>query len=175
MSKLRTYFGRFVYMFAKYLPISYNRFGKVGKVFRSFSARLILSKCGSNVNIERKARFSSKCTVGNNSGIGVNATFFGEVHIGDNVLMGENCTIYTRNHNVMDCSKLIIEQGYAEEQPVTIGNDVWIGGNVTILPGVNVGDHSVIGACSVVTKDVPEWAIVAGNPASVKKYRNSTI
>ena len=93
MSKLRTYFGRFVYMFAKYLPISYNRFGKVGKVFRSFSARLILSKCGSNVNIERKARFSSKCTVGNNSGIGVNATFFGEVHIGDNVLMGENCTI----------------------------------------------------------------------------------
>ena len=110
MSKLRTYFGRFVYMFAKYLPISYNRFGKVGKVFRSFSARLILSKCGSNVNIERKARFSSKCTVGNNSGIGVNATFFGEVHIGDNVLMGENCTIYTRNHNVMDCSKLIIDR-----------------------------------------------------------------
>ena len=172
MERLSVKLGQFIYFFARYLPISYNRFGKIGKNIRALAARMILEKCGDNVNIERKARFSPNCSIGSNSGIGVNASLFGTVHIGDNVMMGENCTIFTRNHNYMDCTMPIIEQGYAKEMPVIIGNDVWIGGNVTILPGVTIGDHSVIGACSVVTKDVPEWAIVVGNPAAVKKYRN---
>lgn len=164
--------GEFIYFFARYLPISYKHFGKFGKNIRAFAARLILDKCGDNINIERKARFSSCCSIGSNSGIGVNASIFGTVHLGDNVMMGENCTIFARNHNFSDCSIPIIEQGYTKEMPVIIGDDVWIGGNVTILPGVTIGSHSVIGACSVVTKDVPEWAIVVGNPAIVKKYRN---
>ena len=62
-------------------------------------------------------------------------------------------------------------QGFQEEKPVHIGDDVWIGGRVIILPGVHIGSHSIIGAGAVVTKDVPEWAIAAGNPAVVKKYR----
>ena len=65
----------------------------------------------------------------------------------------------------------MMEQGFSEEKEVIIGDDVWIGSDVTILPGVKIGNHSIIGACSVVTKDVPEYAIVAGNPAKVKKYR----
>lgn len=52
-----------------------------------------------------------------------------------------------------------------------VGNDVWIGQNATILPGVHIGDGAIIGACSVVTKDVPPYSVVAGNPAQVKKYR----
>ena len=52
-----------------------------------------------------------------------------------------------------------------------VGNDVWIGQKATILPGVHIGDGAIIGACSVVTKDVPPYSVVAGNPAEVKKYR----
>ncbi len=66
-------------------------------------------------------------------------------------------------------------QGFSEEKAVVIGDDVWIGGRVIILPGVHVGSHSIIGAGAVVTKDVPEWAIVAGNPAIVKKYRKELV
>lgn len=86
-------------------------------------------------------------------------------------MMAPNCTIYSRNHEFSDTEKPMMFQGYKETQPVEIGDDVWIGGNVTILPGVKIGSHSIIGACAVVTKDVPEYAIVAGNPATVKKYR----
>lgn len=95
----------------------------------------------------------------------------GACYIGNDVMMGPNCTIYTTNHKTDDINSTMRGQGFQEEKPVYIGNDVWIGGNVTILPGVKVGDHAILAACSVVTKDVPEWAVVAGNPAVVKKYR----
>jgi maltose O-acetyltransferase len=63
------------------------------------------------------------------------------------------------------------QQGFSQERPVVIGDDVWIGGQVIILPGVKVGSHSIIGAGSVVTKDVPQYAVVGGNPAKVIKFR----
>lgn len=66
------------------------------------------------------------------------------------------------------------KQGFSEEKPVFIGNDVWIGGHVIILPGVNVGNGSIIGAGSVVTRDVPDYAIVGGNPAQIIKFRNKS-
>lgn len=59
-----------------------------------------------------------------------------------------------------------------EPRKVTIGNDVWIGQRVMIMPGVTIGDGSIVGAASVVTKDVPDYAIVAGNPARIIRYRN---
>lgn len=71
-----------------------------------------------------------------------------------------------------NCGKKVnIEKNADFSTRVSLGDDVWIGGNVTILPGVKIGSHSIIGACSVVTKDVPEYAIVAGNPAQIKKFR----
>lgn len=63
------------------------------------------------------------------------------------------------------------EQGFTYYDPVEIGNDVWIGGHVTIMPGVKIGNHCIIGVCSVVTKDISDWAMDVGNPAIVKKYR----
>ena len=86
-------------------------------------------------------------------------------------MMGPNCIIYTINHKTDDTSTTMRGQGFAEEKPVAIGDDVWIGGRVIILPGVHIGSHSIVGAGAVVTKNVPEWAVVAGNPAVVKKYR----
>ena len=95
----------------------------------------MLEFCGDNVNIERGSTFSSKSRIGNNSGIGINAQL-GIVYIGDNVLMGKDCIGVTRNHNYIRKDLLIREQGYTEEQPIIIGNDVWIGHRVTLLPGV---------------------------------------
>ncbi len=63
------------------------------------------------------------------------------------------------------------QQGFAEEKPVVIEDDVWIGSRVTILPGVTIGRGSVVGAAAVVTKDVPPYSVVAGNPAKVVKTR----
>lgn len=88
------------------------------------------------------------------------------VTIGDNVLIGPNVSIYTACHplDAIERNKWV---EWAE--PVTIGNNVWIGGSSTILPGVTVGDNVVIGAGSVVTRDVPSDVVVGGNPARIIK------
>lgn len=86
-------------------------------------------------------------------------------------MMGPECYIYTRNHAFSRTDIPMREQGMQDFKPVTIGNDVWIGARVTILPGVKIGNGCIIGAGSVVTKDLPNFAIGGGNPARVLKYR----
>jgi len=87
-------------------------------------------------------------------------------------MMGEECVIFHRNHRFDRLDIPMCQQGFTDGKPVSIGNDVWIGIRVTILPGVTIGDHSVIGAGAVVTKDVPEYAIVGGSPARILRMRN---
>ncbi len=156
---------------AKHLPISHSHIRLFQKQFRAACGKLMLEECGKNVNIEKNAVFSSRVRLGDYSGIGINAKIKGKCTIGKYVMMGPDCTIYTSNHEFSDISRPMMEQGFSPEKEVVIGDDVWIGGNVIILPGVKIGSHSIIGAGSVVTKDVPEYAIAAGNPATVKKYR----
>lgn len=141
------------------------------KMFRSFFSRLFLDQCGSNVNIHKHTCFSHTCHIGNNSGIGKNSVLYGTVYIGNDVMMGTNCLIYTQNHEYRDPNVLMRLQGPQAPEKVVIGNDVWIGGRVTILPGVHVGNGAVIGAGAVVTKDVPDNAVVGGNPAVIIKMR----
>ena len=173
MRKIKIAIGRIMYgSVAKHLPISYNFLGGVGKCLRRHCGKLILSRCGKNVNIERGAVFSSKVSLGDNSGIGINASLSGKVLIGDNVMMGPCCTFYSRNHAFDRLDIPMCEQGYQDEKPIIIGDDVWIGGHVIVLPGVHVGNGAILAAGAVVTKDVPEYAIVGGNPARVIKYRN---
>ena len=172
--KIRVVIGKILYeCMAKHLPVSFSRVKLGQKSLRGFCTKLIVKNAGENINVEKGAVFSRNLSIGDNSGIGINCIIHGTCEIGDNVMMGPNCTIYTRNHRFDDCSSPMNTQGFFEDKKVTIGNDVWIGGQVIILPGVNIGSHAIIGAGSVVTKDVPEWAIVAGNPAQIKKYRNS--
>lgn len=86
------------------------------------------------------------------------------VHIGNNVLIGPRVGIYCATHPIDAMVRnLLVEGG----EPVTIGNDVWIGGGVNICPGVTIGDNVVIGAGAVVTKDIPSNVIAAGNPCNV--------
>ncbi len=88
----------------------------------------------------------------------------GKVTIGDSVQIAPNVSLFTAGHPVHPDSR---NSGYEYGLPITIGNNVWIGGNVVILPGVTVGDNAVIGAGSVVTKDIPANVIAAGNPCKV--------
>ena len=86
------------------------------------------------------------------------------VRIGDNCQMAPNVAIYTAGHPIHPVSRNSLYE-YGKE--VTIGDNVWIGGNTVICPGVHIGDNVVIGAGSVVTKDIPDWTVAAGNPCRV--------
>lgn len=92
------------------------------------------------------------------------------VTIGDDVIMGPDVKIYSRNHVFDDPDRPIAVQG-KRFLTTSVGDDVWIGANVVILAGVKIGAHCVIGAGAVVTRDVPEWSIAAGNPARVIRDR----
>ena len=88
------------------------------------------------------------------------------VTIGDNCQMAPNVAIYTAGHPVYPTTR---NSAYEYGKAVTIGDNVWIGGNTVILPGVHIGNNAVIGAGSVVTKDIPDWCIAVGNPCRVQK------
>ena len=86
------------------------------------------------------------------------------VRIGDNCQMAPNVAIYTAGHPIHPVSR---NSMYEYGKEVTIGDNVWIGGNTVICPGVHIGDNVVIGAGSEVTKDIPDWTVAAGNPCRV--------
>lgn len=106
--------------------------------------------------------------IGDHTRIGLHNTIIGPVTIGNHVNLAQGITVTALNHNFKDSDKRIDEQGVSTN-PVTIGNDIWIGANAVILPGVTIGDHSVVAAGAVVTKDVPPQSLVAGVPAKVIK------
>ena len=89
-----------------------------------------------------------------------------KVEFGDNVFVAPNCAFYTAGHP-LDYKER--NKGLEYAKPIKVGNNVWIGGNVTVLPGVSIGDNVVIGAGSVVTKDIPSNVIAIGNPCRVIK------
>ena len=94
----------------------------------------------------------------------------GHIIIEDNVMLGSGVHIYVSNHRFEDPDKDLIEQGHYPPRPVIIRRGAWLGANVILLPGVNVGERSVVSAGSVVLRDVPARSIVAGNPARIVEY-----
>ena len=106
--------------------------------------------------------------IGDHTRIGLHCTVIGPVTIGSHVNLAQGITITALNHNFQDTNLRIDEQGVSTKA-VTIGDDVWIGTNAVILPGVNIGNHVVIAAGSVVTKDKPSHSLAIGTPAIVKK------
>lgn len=121
---------------------------------------------GACVNPPFYCDYGSHIEVGKNFFANYNCTILdvAKVTIGDNCFMAPNVAIYTAGHPIYpDVRSAMWEYG----KQVTIGDNVWIGGTTVICPGVNIGSNVIIGAGSVVTKDIPDWAVAAGNPCKV--------
>lgn len=162
------------YSIAQHLPPSDEPQSlKLSKPIRGFLARRIFEECGENVNLEKGAYIADGkfIRVGNNSGIGVNAFVQRNVSIGNDVMMGRDVIIMTTGHETSDTLIPMRWQGGKEIAPVIIGDDVWIGSRVIILPGIKIGNSSIIGAGAVVTKDIEPYSIVGGVPAKLIKRR----
>ena len=107
-------------------------------------------------------------TIGDYTRRGLHCTVIGPVAIGSHVNLAQGITVSALNHNFEDLEKRIDEQGVSTSA-IVIGDDVWIGANAVITAGVHIGRHAVVAAGAVVTKDVPEYSVVAGVPAKVIK------
>lgn len=163
------------YLLAQHFPQSHIPvFGMLGKNVRFFFCRCVFERCGKGCNIDRRAYFGfNKIIIGDGSGIGANFHLQGcELEMGKNILMAPNVTILGSGHRYERKDVLIGAQGNFPKGKITIGDDCWIGRNVTILPGCkNIGRGVVVGACSVVTKDIPDYEVWCGNPAKFVKRR----
>ncbi|MBE5960970.1 MAG: sugar O-acetyltransferase [Lachnospiraceae bacterium] len=130
--------------------------------------KAILGKTGDTIFIEAPFHcdYGWNIEVGENFFANYNLTILdvGKVTIGENAQIAPNVSIYTAGHPIHPDSR---NSGYEYGIPVTIGDNVWIGGNTVIMPGVTIGDNVVIGGGSVVTKDIPDWSIAVGNPCKV--------
>lgn len=171
--KVKILIGKIIYnLLGKHMPPSDSRFSFGSKRIRAFCGKLILRDCGTNVNIEKGAHFSSEMSLGNNSGIGINAQIAPYVSIGNDVMMGPECMMYTVNHGMERTDVPMWRQNFTKPKPIVIEDDVWIGSRVIILPGVHVGKGSVIGAGAVVTKSIEPYSVVGGNPAKLIRKRD---
>jgi maltose O-acetyltransferase len=163
----------FYYGFAKHIP-GFWPFKRAGLLLRYVLCKVIMKKIGNNVWIAQGAHFGDGSTVeiGNNSGLGKNCIVTHAV-IGQNVLMGPDFLYIPVNHAFGDTNIPIKYQGKTVPETLVVDDNVWIGARVLVLPGVTIGHDAIIGAGSVVTKDVPPFVIVAGNPARIIKYRKT--
>jgi len=129
-----------------------------------------IHSCGEGLDIRPPIliEYGERVSIGSN--VFLNNDFMvlgsGRVRIGNNVLIGPGTRLYTPNHP-LDVS--LRREGWEIGLPITIEDDAWLGGSVVVCPGVTIGARSVVGAGSVVTKDVPPDVVVAGNPARVVK------
>lgn len=164
------------YLFSTYLPKnSFPFFGKIGRNIRFWTVKLVFNQTGKNVNVDKGAYFGTgkDIIIGNDSGIGRNCRVPSDTIIGNNVMMAEDVLIYNYNHKYDDITIPMNKQGRGKKSNLTINDDVWVGARVIVLPSVDhIGKGVIIGAGAVITKNIPDYAIVGGNPAKVLKYRN---
>jgi len=142
----------------------FNFFGKDADI-RPYS---FFSGCKS-ITIGERSVIRPNCFLYANSSL---PTSRGGIHIGNDVLIGNGVHIYSSNHNFSDISKPINQQGHKDYQSINIADGCWIGSNAIILPGIQIGQNSVVAAGSVVTKNVESFTLVAGNPARLVRRLN---
>lgn len=138
-------------------------FGGIAEVVKE-----LLGYKGAFINPPFYCDYGSHIEVGKNFFANYNCTIIdvAKVKIGDNCQLAPNVAIYTAGHPIYPTTRNSL---YEYGKAVTIGDNVWIGGNTVICPGVTIGSNVVIGAGSVVVKDIPDWSLAAGNPCKVKR------
>jgi maltose O-acetyltransferase len=129
--------------------------------------------CGKNVNVSQDSRFGNGkfIEIGSNSSIGMNCKVPNNICIGEDVMMRPYVTIYGANHIFERTEIPMRKQGMKKYPPVIIEDDVWIASHAIIMPTLTVAKGTIIGAAAVVTKNFPEFSIIAGNPAKLIKSR----
>lgn len=127
---------------------------------------------GDNLYVNGQTNLTQNTRLGDNVNFnGLIVRGGGELDIGDNFHSGPDCLILTRNHNYDDGNKIPYDDTYIQKK-VIIGDNVWLGARVTIIPGITIGEGAIIQAGSTVVNDIPEGAIAGGHPAEVFDYRD---
>ncbi len=146
----------------------YNLLSPANKEKREELIRKIIGNHKENFVIEQPFRcdVGSNITIGNNFYSNYNLVILdgAKVTFGDNVFIGPDCGFYTAGHPL---NVNLRNRGLEYARPITVGHNVWFGGGVKVMPGVTIGNNCVIGSGSVVTKDIPQNTVAAGNPCKV--------
>ena len=147
---------------------AYNQLNPLDREGRDRLLRELLGHVGANAVVEQPlfCTYGTNTTVGDNFFMNVGGRLMdsGKITIGDNVFIAPNVCIITEEHSMVVEERI---RGLEYTHPVTIGNNVWICTGALVLPGVTIGDNSVVGAGSVVTKDIPPNSLAVGNPCRV--------
>lgn len=153
----------------------YYKLAALYAVIRTRIFSFLFGFMGKHVSIEKNCTFANPkfINIGNYVFINFGVKFLNTttVRIGNFVAIGPQCMFITSNNDYSDWSKPMMYRRIKHDTPIEIEDDVWIGANVIVLPGVKIGRGAVIGAGAVVTKSIPSYAIAAGIPAKVIKYR----
>lgn len=154
---------------AKKLCNKYNRLSILDIKNRNKIIKKLFSKTGNQFNImpDFYCDYGFNIEIGDNFYANHNLVILdaNKIVFGNNVKIGPNCGFYTSSHPLDKNTRRTLEFA----KPITVGNDVWFGGNVCVMPGVKIGDNTVIGSGSVVTKDIPSNVLAFGNPCKVVK------
>lgn len=164
------------YAIARNLPNSKQPVvGRMSQLFRRWCCKHMFAKCGKLFSVDRGVYIGSgkHIVLGNHVGIGENFALHNRILVmGDNIMIAKDVLVLGGGHNFDRTDIPINQQGSKPKSELIIAGDVWIGARAMILPGCHhIGYGAVIGAGAVVTKDVPDYAVVGGNPAKVLKYR----
>ena len=158
---------------AKDLCYEYNNLKPSKEKERKDLMKRILGKTGERFLIEQPfiCDYGYNIETGENFYSNHNLTILdgNKVTFGDNVFIGPNCSFYTAGHPIDFKTR---NEGLEYAKPIKVGDNVWIGGNVVVLPGITIGENCVIGAGSIVTKDIPANSVAVGNPCKVIKSLN---
>jgi len=159
------------YCFVRHLPATYF---PMGMFFNSLRIRVLrgLMKIGDHTKVQPGFKFGQRDIIEIGHHCQVNEdVYIQSAIIGNYVLIAQNVAILAVTHNFDTIDVPIIQQGSTGVRPVVIKDDVWIGRNVVIMPGITIEKGAIVGAGAVVTKDVPAYAIVGGVPAKIIRYR----
>jgi maltose O-acetyltransferase len=160
------------YLLAQYLPNSNVPGGKIFSAFRAFLLRSFGSRIGREITLESRVYFGRGRDIQIGSRVHINEEcWIRNVSIGSNVMIAPRVMILISGHNTERTDVPMIDQGPRHYPQTIIEDDVWIGAQALILPGIRIGQGSIVGAGAVVTRDVEPYSVVGGNPARLIQRR----